>query len=100
MIQNFDQFFVINGDVIGRDKFDDLRTETLVTLLCLAEREHPGILTYTFRQIALAMNGWKLSSKSSNPQASMIAQNDILATALQFQKYCEAEDDTTGGIMR
>lgn len=49
----------------------------IISALILLERESPGLLKCVLRTIALAGNGWRLVSASSDPEASLMAQREL-----------------------
>lgn len=93
MGQNYDQFFITNGDILADKELDELESTTLIMLLALTEREHPGALSVIFRQVALIYNGWRMQLTASNPETSLAAQRQLLAKALNFQNQCYNDID-------
>lgn len=52
----------------------DASPAALIAYLLAIENEHPGMLAWCVRQAALIDANWRMSARSSNPDASLEAQ--------------------------
>lgn len=78
------QFNYVENDCLEYST-SDYPTTTLILALIALEAERPGYLAHCVRAGALADAGWSLTSKASNPEASMKAQLNFRQWMADFQ---------------
>jgi hypothetical protein len=72
----------------------DYPTTTLILALIALEAERPGFLAHCVRAGALADAGWSITSRASNPDASLQAQRKFREWLDEFQDgLYEAESE-------
>lgn len=75
---NSSQFRCETDDILSFSLQETASMAALIAYLLAVESEHPGTLAWVVRQVALADNNWRLTTRSSDPSKSLIAQHEAV----------------------